>query len=258
MLKILIVSLKQDIVKRKIISEKLNNLKVDFDFIDAIYGKDLSETFCQNLQLKGKLKYRGFRPTRGEIGCTLSHISAFRKMLSFEDDWVCILEDDAIIDEKFGFFIHNFDLNVFGIDNIIILGGQEGLYPSKFISKSIFNKINCANQVFYKVNKSEKYVNRTCCYVINRASRLKMLDLFEKGFYLADDWLSFKKEGVFEYMYISNFVEHPIDLTMSLIEQERMEGLKSIKLAPKSVFYKFFKKIYLVGLFLNKQINRFY
>ena len=258
MLQILIVSLKQDVVKRKIITEKLNDLKVDFEFIDAVYGKDLSESFCQNLQLKGKLKYRGFKPTRGEIGCTLSHISAFSKILNINKEWVCILEDDVIVDERFRDFIYNFDSSTFDANNLFILGGQDGLSPSRYIAKSLFKKMKIGDQIFNKVNQSEKYVNRTCCYIVNKKSALKMVNLFKDGFYLADDWQSFKKEGVYQHIYLSNFVAHPLDLTLSSIEQEREEARNLNAFTSKGLIYNLIKKTYLIGQFFYTQLKRFY
>lgn len=258
MLPVLVVSLKHDVIKRQAIAEKLSGLNINFEFIDAVYGKELSDFFCNSLQLKGKIKSRGFPPTRGEIGCSLSHISAYSHIISKEMDWVCILEDDAILDERFSRFLYLFDEKKFNINNIYILGGQEGLSPSRYISKSFFKKIKCENQYFYRVNNTDKYVNRTCCYMIHRDLTIKMIDIFSHGFYLADDWQSFKKEGVYQYMYLSNFVAHPLDLTLSSIEQEREAARNLNAFTSKGLIYNLVKKTYLIGQFFYTQLKRFY
>ena len=258
MLPILIVSLKRDVAKRQAITEKLIGLNISFEFIDAVYGKELSDSFCQSLKLKGKLKSRDFPPTRGEIGCSLSHLAAYKRMLMCGMEWACILEDDAILDERFGKFVHSFDANALDVSNLYILGGQEGLSPNKYIAKSYFKRVMCGNQKFYKINNSENYVNRTCCYMVNKNFALNMVNLLERGFYLADDWKSFQEEGVFKNIYLSDFVAHPLDLTFSLIEQERQEGRKVINSKPKGGIYNLIKKIYLAGRILYAQLKRFY
>ena len=47
MLHIYIISLKQDIERRQAISKSLENLGLKFIFIDAIYGRELSEDFIK-------------------------------------------------------------------------------------------------------------------------------------------------------------------------------------------------------------------
>lgn len=258
MLQIFIISLKQDVFKREVISKKLNDLKVDFVFVDAVYGKELSEDFCQSLQLRGKLSTRNFYPTRGEIGCTLSHISVFSKMINEKIAWACILEDDAIIDESFGKFVKQFDGNHFNENDLFILGGQEGLSPAKYISKSFFKTIVCAGQKFSKVNYSERFVNRTCCYVVHQKFARKIVELSKDGFYLADDWQAFQNAGAYRYMYLAEFVAHPLDLASSSIEMERQIGRNSVVSVPKGWLYSFFKKVYLTVRFVFTQLKRFY
>ena len=83
MLDIYIVSLKHDLEKRKIISEILDDFGLQFEFIDATYGKDLSDNYLNSVRGKstGKILDRGYGATPGEIGCTLSHIKIYQKIL---------------------------------------------------------------------------------------------------------------------------------------------------------------------------------
>ena len=63
-------------------------------------------------------------------------------MLERGIEWCCILEDDIILDKRFGAFIERLQLNdLYGFENdILFLGGQNGTKASKYISRSVWNK----------------------------------------------------------------------------------------------------------------------
>lgn len=100
---IFIISLKHS-KRREFISERLTSLGLSFQFIDAVYGKDLSEEelskidfdfFIQKFKSKKKL-------TLGEIGCAMSHVNAYEKILANNlTDGAIILEDDAVVSPDF-------------------------------------------------------------------------------------------------------------------------------------------------------------
>lgn len=224
MLQIYIVSLKRDKEKRQIIQEKLHSLGLDFVFVDAVDGKLLPESQLNGLKFSEKIQQRKFTPAPGEIGCGLSHLKAYELFISSFNNWLCVLEDDAILDERFASFIQNFDEKklLHYKDSLFILGGQNGLQSRRLISKSIFSYVYAANQLFRRVINSERHVYRTCCYLVNRDVASNFLKLSKQYFFLADDWVFLQKHGAFKDIYISDFVDHPLDLTKSAIEQERL------------------------------------
>lgn len=70
MLPIYIISLKQDMEKRQVISNTLKDFGLEFKFIDAIHGKELSDVIVNSARRhsKGNILRRGFVPTPNEIG----------------------------------------------------------------------------------------------------------------------------------------------------------------------------------------------
>lgn len=234
MLKIFIVSLKRDEEKRQVIKTKLNSLGLSFEFVDAVDGRQLPENRLDGLNFSEKIKVRKFAPTPGELGCGLSHLKIYDQLTQLKDEWACVLEDDAILDHRFAEFIRNFnDKELVNYrDCLFILGGQNGLPSRRLISKSFFNYVRLSNLFFRKVIRSERHVYRTCCYLISRETARNLLKLSEQYFFLADDWVFFQKNNVFLSIYISDFVDHPLDLTKSAIEQERL-SLKSEEIDKK-------------------------
>ena len=105
---------------------------------------------------------------------------------------------------------------------------------------SFFNKIEL-NKTFFleKAIKSEKYIFRTCCYMINNNVAKKLVEKFNNEFFIADDWLTLKKDKIIKHIFISDMIDHPTDLSDSSIELERQgRQKKKIKLIS------FFKTIY--------------
>jgi GR25 family glycosyltransferase involved in LPS biosynthesis len=254
---IYIISLIRDEKKRAEISRVLNELNLNYEFIDAVYGKDLPRDSISNLNVKGKISRRGYVATPGEIGCSFSHIKAMKEIVKSDTQWGCILEDDVILDERFKKFILSANESLYSEKDVYVLGGQNGLGTEKFISKSFFTKKIIGSQIFSKVVKSQRYVNRACCYVISTYSAKKYIDYAEKNYFLADDWNLLYINNIFSNIYLANFVDHPLDLVNSNIESERKEGQKSIAGIKSSKIYKFFKFFYVLLKVFTTQIKRF-
>ncbi|MET6595698.1 glycosyltransferase family 25 protein [Citrobacter portucalensis] len=93
-----------------------------------------------------------------------------------------MLEDDVNVKVNFLTLIKN-KIYQFDKDNLYILGGQNGLLSKKMQQTSFFNKIEL-NKTFFleKAIKSEKYIFRTCCYMINNNVAKKMVEKFNNEF----------------------------------------------------------------------------
>ena len=244
MLHIFIVSLQQDVEKRETISKTLNDFNLDFTFIDAVYGRELPNEYLDYLRDKssGKLIDRGFPATPGEIGCTLSHLKAYQEVIDRGLEWACILEDDAILDERFKVFIKNFDSSNLSARDLYLLGGQNGFSDLQVI-KSKKNKISIGRQSFSKTIKSEQFIYRTCCYLISASLASSLLELSECKFLLADDWDYLVKVKFIEEIYLSNFIDHPLDLSVSNLEAERKIGREKVHHASGKKKLQFFQRL---------------
>ncbi len=96
-----VVNLKESSDRQKYISNHLQELGLDFQLIEAVNGRELSEAELAALydpvQAK-KLILREMAP--GEIGCSLSHLKIYQKMIDENVAEVLVLEDDAQIDPE--------------------------------------------------------------------------------------------------------------------------------------------------------------
>ncbi|NDL01285.1 glycosyltransferase family 25 protein [Photorhabdus bodei] len=92
-MKIFIVNLKKDIERKKSIQHQSEKLELDVEFIEAVNGRELSQDeiklFCPDFHKSSM--------TLGELGCSLSHLKIYEKMVKENIQLALIMEDDAEI-----------------------------------------------------------------------------------------------------------------------------------------------------------------
>lgn len=224
MLHIYVISLERDTEKRKVIKETLQGFNLNFSFIKAINGITLLESQINLIRKRsvGAVASRGFPATAGEIGCILSHVKAYQKVLEDNRRWACILEDDVILDERFKVFINDFQSNEMNPKDLYVLGGMNEI--SRVMVRSIKNNKYIGKQKFDKLIKSEHLVYRSCCYVISSAIANELSVFSEESFIVADDWCYLSKNKYINRIYLSDFVEHPTELSASNLEKGRKKA----------------------------------
>jgi glycosyl transferase family 25 len=100
-LKIFVINLDRAIARRTAIESQLKDLNLDFEIFPAISPSSANEIqkdyYCSQSQAK---KILARTMTFGELGCALSHISIYQKMLRDNLKEALILEDDAKCSER--------------------------------------------------------------------------------------------------------------------------------------------------------------
>lgn len=94
-----VINLPQDYQKKAHMTAVTKKNGITPVFIDGVYGADLTNSeILQCYSEQQTKKNIGRSLTRGEIGCALSHLSIYKKMLIEEIDFALILEDDIDFD----------------------------------------------------------------------------------------------------------------------------------------------------------------
>lgn len=87
-----IINMKRSVDRRKYMEKQLNRYDIFYEIVEAVDGKAMSEeTFRTYTDDPEKL--------RSEVGCMLSHIAVYRRMVEKGAPYALILEDDAQINE---------------------------------------------------------------------------------------------------------------------------------------------------------------
>lgn len=164
---IFIINLKKDIAKKKQMKEILDKFNITYNFFDAIYWKELDNNVLK--------EYKKLSPW--EVGCLLSHIYLFKKIIKNNIKKVIILEDDIIIDSNFVWFVWNIE-NIHSNLDILFLWHHHANSRREEAYSSIWYKQNLFKYFFIK-----KIVHKafwTYGYLITFKWAKKLLDYISK------------------------------------------------------------------------------
>lgn len=128
-MKIFVISLAKDKHKKLLMKEQFDKLGIkNYEFIDAIYGNDLDESEIRKVYRKTHRRAL----TKGEIGCALSHLKAYKKMEHQNLQDAIIFEDDVTLDKDFMDVLEGLAKHKYKLDRNALLH----FYPSAVIYKN--------------------------------------------------------------------------------------------------------------------------
>lgn len=97
-----VVSLERATDRRAFVREVFEPLRIPYEIVDAVDGYALDDRqLAQCSELRALFRY-GERLRPGILGCSLSHLEAYRRMVSEDIPEVVIVEDDARPSPDFG------------------------------------------------------------------------------------------------------------------------------------------------------------
>ncbi|MDG6473623.1 LPS biosynthesis glycosyltransferase [Glaesserella parasuis] len=172
--KIFIISLKNS-PRREFISKRLSDLKLNFEFFDAVYGKDLSEEKLKEIDFEFYPKHFSARKqmTLGEVGCAMSHIKLYEYIVENNIDNAIILEDDAIVSLYFKEIISDALNKISPKYEILFLDhGKAKIYP---FPKNLVERYRLARYISPSKN-SKRTIIRTTGYIITQAGAKRLLE----------------------------------------------------------------------------------
>lgn len=184
-----VINLAKDTTRRSQIVGQLNELGIDHEVFPAVNGKELTpEEMLRDYDLA-----RAHRDDRdmsvGEIGCALSHLGVYRRMLESGTAAALVLEDDAKLDRS-------------------TAGILTALQPLMGDEKPLVVLLSCVFRTSYFSSTPlvPGYVASSVLegawgahgYVLNRAAAAALLQGLYPVRLRADVWNRFKKERLIE------------------------------------------------------------
>lgn len=170
---IFIISLKNS-PRREFISQRLNDLGLSFQFIDAVYGKELSEDDLKLIDFDFyPKKYAARKPlTLGEIGCAMSHIKLYEHIVHNNIEKAIILEDDAIVSLYFKEIVNDALRKLPKRAEILFLDhGKAKIFP---FTRNLVERYRLARYLKPSKN-SKRTIIRTTAYLITLNGAKKLL-----------------------------------------------------------------------------------
>jgi glycosyl transferase, family 25 len=176
-IKVFVISLKRSVDRKAHMEKQLGRLNMAYEFVDAIDGQRLSD-----YEITAKYGVRTFPPwpsinarplVKGEIGCLLSHLKVYEKMIHEDIEYACIFEDDAIFEKDLGTLLETRLLEI--SDYELLLLGHIGRYH-----KDALQGAECSShkeKAFsrYHIAKPIESPYGTYAYIIKQSAALKLL-----------------------------------------------------------------------------------
>lgn len=104
-MQVYVINLERNPERFVFISKRLEELKINFNRIDAVDGHALSEQFIEEFRENSK-RSKGW--LKGQVGCFLSHRIAWQKIVDNDSEYGLVLEDDLHISSHLKSFIYDF------------------------------------------------------------------------------------------------------------------------------------------------------
>lgn len=238
-----IINLKKDAERRAHMAQICKKYDLDYEFVDAVYGKALTDTQIED-QFDRTLSYKRYGRVLnlGEIGCTLSHYKCYQNLLKSNEPYVLILEDDITIVGEMSVLPQCANLLNSEDPIILFLSGDYWWYRKKNVNGV------CVTNVFDAVG--------SYAYLINRAAARLIIKLNTPPSCVADHWSLYRAQGIelkaiFPYVIDANIVSFSSTIKQETFGENRTN--MSIKMLIPAYWNAFVKKILLkTGRFVSK------
>ena len=129
--KVFVISLRRATERREHISKQMQEQNIPFEFIDAVDGRTLTEEQKSLADLALAEELLGHTLVPGEIGCALSHIGVYEKMVTENIASCIILEDDMNFDSQFKNIILKIEALKNNWELIYLFHGKAKSWPLK-------------------------------------------------------------------------------------------------------------------------------
>ncbi len=193
--KVFVISLKDNNVQRRNnVVEQLSEIDMPFEFIDAVNGHDLDVGNDTRISPEA----HAYRP--GHLGCSLSHMVCYSKVLDENLDFAVILEDDLLIMSRFSHYLKRIFDYMDGQKSVTFL--YVNTFPSEQLIIERRKDLNLSpNDVaIYEVLGGRP--NCTTAYIISKESCRAMLERQFPIQTVADDFEQFQNQGAIEHLYV--------------------------------------------------------
>ena len=192
-MEVYVINLK-DAVERKIsITRQLEKLDIPYELFEAINGRSLSDDELAEKVDMGEVRKHPDWLTKGALGCALSHIAVYKKIVESNSEWNLILEDDVVVSDELKNILSHIEKNGQVYKNNLNLLYSLSKYGPIKLSSEIVHTIGLYN-VHKVLNKTPGGAG---AYIIHRRVAASFLSMKEKIKVAPDAWSYFLEKRVF-------------------------------------------------------------
>ena len=227
-MKIFIINLVSAIERHKFMQDQLERLGLEYEFFPAINGRELSkEELKSKVSREWSIIYEGRELGLAEIGCALSHLEIYKKIIQEQIEYALILEDDAWITPSINMVLKNIEEQKWGnMAEVILL--SDGCKYGKYI-------IN--NHEYYSLFEVKGGYNAHA-YIITQKGAQKLYDVLTPICHVADCWSWIVKHNLIRIRAI-----RPVLVTQNRSELGSSTVIGRENIQSKKIFFWFEHKI---------------
>lgn len=196
-MKLFVISLERCQERRRLVEANLQSLNLEYELVNAVDGKKLSneelalvkteDRICLDLA-SNKQVFVTNKLTDGEIGCALSHLKVYQKIIDLDLDYACILEDDVALYPPILKAFENIDKITEPWD-VINFTHHKGVRSSYLAKKYYFGESSesCKIQYFKKEGMNihqldvilniRRLIAMAACYVITKDACKRLIEI---------------------------------------------------------------------------------
>jgi glycosyl transferase family 25 len=228
-----IISLPKDKERRETLEKQLNELDIPFSILDAVHGASLStEEYERSYNREKAARLFNRELSRGELGCALSHIAIYQKMVAENIPYALILEDDAKV----------------LTDNLpATLNNLTQLYTDQAPVAVLLNRIRYNGKNGIRVDEDHLVYDAyrgfgTYGYFITRATAQILARNLYPVYVVADKWEYFQEK----FVTVKALVPYVIGLSPASVSSsiDSMGGIRNRKLTNISNYKYHIRRLY--------------
>ncbi|MDX3904356.1 MAG: glycosyltransferase family 25 protein [Pigmentiphaga sp.] len=230
-----VINLEQAAERRRAIARQLDRLGVPFTTCTAVDGRLLDEAQRARLydERAAARLYRRLSP--GELGCALSHLEVYRRMLADGASHALVLEDDAALGDRLPAVLAQVEQAVAPDDPTVVLLSHVDKY-TRWGSRQLGAHGRLVGRYGHWW--------RAHGYVVTRAAAQRLLDGLVPVWSAADYWAAFEKRGIVQVKAVVPYCIGLSDLAAdSSLESTRFD-LDAADKARRSVGYYLHRYLY--------------
>lgn len=248
-----VVNLENAVDRRKDISNQLENLNMEYEIFSAVNGRALPEEYIDSIYDKNKAISKAYHDLLlPEMGCALSHIGIYKKMIEQDIPYALILEDDALLGQDVPEVLDLLSKKIDKTDSHVVLLS----YARRYINSKIAN----VNDQF-KLAQIYRGVGGTHGYFLTNAAAKSLVNYLLPLWVVADKWEYFQNNKVAQIDALLPYcIGHSIYAAESVIQfkENREHTYRPIGYLLKKWFYwQFFHRLFIVPFWhVKKQKQR--
>jgi len=193
---------------------KKNNHCVDYNFFNAVLYEDIHPS---EIEIRHTL-------SQTEVSCAYSHSQIYRDFIASEEKTALILEDDVTVNPDL--YMMNIQTLASFIESqsqptVLFLGGMRDIRSHRIYF--VGRKTQLEGIALLKNFHSERFLHRTCCYLLNREAAGVLIKTNSPIRHVADDWSELNAQIPINYYLVKHDIfSHPPDQESSQIHHSRM------------------------------------